>query len=576
MVELEQLKGIVTRYLELHPRDASRIELLGEMLQKADDSNQVCLRSCRVGHVTASALVICPESNRILLVNKPAWKRHLQPGGHLLEEDDSPLSAAQRHLKWRLGDAFVDMLEYVQFDYDSLIPIDIDSHSVPASGADGEPRHKHFDFRYVFFIEDEDMLSQDTDFFRKHQPKWFDLQYLQALNSFNFVIPRIQQIGAQHVRRRRFFGDVIANCKGMEVSTIPVVHVIPDVPDYLRSLRQCTNVLGVLAKPKSIDDSTRSMLEDEGFSISVFTRNSAEQFDYLDEQIANSPGAVVLLDIGGCFSKQIEPLAKKHGNKLIGVVEDTENGLQKYLDASPWPVPVFSAARSPLKEHEDFLIGQSIVFSTDALLRDCGSLLQYANCSVIGYGKVGSSIAHHLIMRGISPNVFEEDPQRQLMAYNRNCQVQSWKRLLNCSDVLFSATGNQALELSDFRQLKNGCFVTSVTSSDDEFDFSFLRSEYQEEAVTENVVRLTGEHNYFHLLNDGNAPNFLHGAVVGDFIHLVRAEMLTCVSEIVELVADKGINGAAQSQPLSLSDFHRDRILKCWLRTFTDRRWPET
>ncbi|WP_419620391.1 hypothetical protein, partial [Thiolapillus sp.] len=94
------------------------------------------------------------------------------------------------------------------------------------------------------------------------------------------------------------------------------------------------------------------------------------------------------------------------------------------------PTPVFSAARSPLKDNEDFLIGQSIVFSTDALLRECGSLLQYSSCSVLGYGKVGSSIAHHLLMRGIKPCVYEVDPQLQLKAYNQNCDVLPWHRLL--------------------------------------------------------------------------------------------------------------------------------------------------
>ena len=51
------------------------------------------------------------------------------------------------------------------------------------------------------------------------------------------------------------------------------------------------------------------------------------------------------------------------------MVEDTENGLRRYLGAWKPPCPVFSVARSPLKDPEDYLVGQSVVFSAEALLR---------------------------------------------------------------------------------------------------------------------------------------------------------------------------------------------------------------
>jgi hypothetical protein len=47
----------------------------------------------------------------------------------------------------------------------------------------------------------------------------------------------------------------------------------------------------------------------------------------------------------------------------------TENGLHRYLCHEKPPCPVFSVARSPLKDSEDYLVGQSVVFSAEALLR---------------------------------------------------------------------------------------------------------------------------------------------------------------------------------------------------------------
>ncbi len=37
--------------------------------------------------------------------------------------------------------------------------------------------------------------------------------------------------------------------------------------------------------------------------------------------------------------------------------------------------------------------------------------------------------------------------------------------------------------------------------------------------------------NFFFLANNGNAVNFLHNAIMGNFIHLVRSEMILASSE---------------------------------------------
>ena len=75
--------------------------------------------------------------------------------------------------------------------------------------------------------------------------------------------------------------------------------------------------------------------------------------------------------------------------KLIGVVEDTENGHKRYEQIAFPPCPVLSVARSPLKEPEDFLVGHAIVFSAEALIRQSGVVMVNKRALVIGYGKIG-------------------------------------------------------------------------------------------------------------------------------------------------------------------------------------------
>jgi len=289
-------------------------------------------------------------------------------------------------------------------------------------------------------------------------------------------------------------------------------------------------------------------------------RTDVELKTKLDAILDAFPGRFLLFDIGGYFAPIANALAEKYKGRLLGILEDTENGHLKYLAASPLVVPVLSVARSPLKENEDFLVGQSVVFSADAILRNCGKLIQYMPCGVLGYGKIGRSIAHHLLLRGIKPVVYDNNPIRRIHAANHLCETPERDALLSRMGVLFSATGSQALKLADFQSLKAGCFVFSVTSSDDEFDTSFLHGNYVADPVAPNVYRYSSSNHHFYLVNKGNAVNFLHKAVLGPFIHLVRAEMIYGAACLLRREIGNGLSELRCDQ--------RKLVADDWAKTF--------
>ena len=78
----------------------------------------------------------------------------------------------------------------------------------------------------------------------------------------------------------------------------------------------------------------------------------------------------------------------------------------------------------------------------------------------------------------------------------------------------------------DFGTLRNGAYIATVTSSEDELDLAGLTGVYIRTTVGEHVTRYQTTGSYFYLLNGGNAVNFLHGTSVGPFIFLVQAEIL--------------------------------------------------
>jgi adenosylhomocysteinase len=181
----------------------------------------------------------------------------------------------------------------------------------------------------------------------------------------------------------------------------------------------------------------------------------------------------VLLDIGGYFARTAGRVRESFGARFRGVVEDTENGLQKYLGARDLRYPVLQVARSPLKDNEDYMVGRAIAFSAESLLRNLSILVNGRRVGAIGYGKIGRSVAEAFRLNQGVVSVFDNDHVRLTHAYSRGFGVLPKQQLLRERDILCLATGNKSLSSTDFKHLKNGAFLFSVTSSDDEMAAGF-------------------------------------------------------------------------------------------------------
>jgi adenosylhomocysteinase len=344
--------------------------------------------------------------------------------------------------------------------------------------------------------------------------------------------------------------------------SVLITHVLRERPSFIRAVDRVTAVAAVLPKPKSAD---REAVRAVGLSYSVDSL-SREQFAdpgsavaYLEQRAAGQP--VVLLDVGGYFAGVLTEICGRFSGRILGVVEDTENGFRRYLELGKPPCPVYSVARSPLKQPEDHLVGQSIVFSAEALIRGRGDILPGRAATVIGFGKLGSSIARTLHAKGVRVTVFDADPVRATQALAHGFHVvPSLPVALAAAGIVMCATGNLALRRDDFRSLANGAYLVSVTSSEDEVELCALAEVYEQTQVAEHVTRYHTVGHYFYVLAGGNAVNFLHGACVGAFIFLVQAEILAAASRLTVGDTEPGYH--------EVPDAERRRIAEVWLAHF--------
>ncbi|MFD9943184.1 adenosylhomocysteinase [Nonomuraea sp. NPDC059023] len=326
-------------------------------------------------------------------------------------------------------------------------------------------------------------------------------------------------------------------------ASLVITHLLAERPAFLHGVARLSDVVAILPKPRSINEAALREV------------SSAMQVDELDRQTFSNPEHVlayvesraagrdlVLLDVGGYFAPALGQLHMQFSGRLIGVVEDTENGHQRYAQLDKPPCPIFSVARSPLKDPEDYLVGQSVVFSTEALVRSRDDILNGRPACVIGYGKLGRSIAAMLHAKHVGVTVYDLDPVRRVQAVSQGYRTTATlTEALAGAGIVVCATGNMALREEDFGRVANGAYIASVTSSDDELELSALSGLYTRAAAEPHVTKYSRTGHYFYVLADGNAVNFLHGASVGAFILLVQAEILAALALLASSDHDPGM-----------------------------------
>ncbi|MFD6421665.1 adenosylhomocysteinase [Streptomyces sp. NPDC060198] len=327
-------------------------------------------------------------------------------------------------------------------------------------------------------------------------------------------------------------------------SSLLITHLLPERPAFVRAVGAVSELLTVLPKPKSINADARREVE-QSFHVDELTRELFTDPDsalsYLESRAAGA--RLVLLDVGGYFAPVLDDLCARYSGTILGVVEDTENGHKRYAEVPKLPCPVVSVARSPLKDPEDFLVGQSVVFSAEALLRERGDILHGRSALVIGFGKLGSSIARLLHAKGVHVTVYDIDPVRRAQALSQGFGVaRDRDAAIHAAGLVLCATGSLSLRGEDFPTLRNGAYVATVTSSEDELELSSLPEGYRRSHVGDHVTRYETSGHYFYLLNGGEAVNFLHGASVGPFIFLVQGEIIAATRAIARAELPPGMH----------------------------------
>ena len=138
------MNGIRDLLREHAAADAREEGFRAEMLALCD-SEGACSRHHYVpGHFTASAFVVSPDGDEVLMIHHSKLQRWLQPGGHFEDGDPDAIAAALREVVEETGVADVEILDGL---------FDVDVHEIPARPGK-EPAHRHYDLRVLLRARD--------------------------------------------------------------------------------------------------------------------------------------------------------------------------------------------------------------------------------------------------------------------------------------------------------------------------------------------------------------------------------------------------------------------------------------
>jgi 8-oxo-dGTP pyrophosphatase MutT (NUDIX family) len=150
----------------------SRHALLRRQIASGDDIHS---RRTFPGHITTSAFILDRGGQKILLIHHRSLGRWLQPGGHYEPPDDLAGSA----LREAVEETGMQGLVIDPWHQASGLPVDIDSHRIPARPARDEPEHWHHDIRYVVRAQEGSAIRPDLS--EVQGAEWRELSSLEGI-----------------------------------------------------------------------------------------------------------------------------------------------------------------------------------------------------------------------------------------------------------------------------------------------------------------------------------------------------------------------------------------------------------
>lgn len=343
-----------------------------------------------------------------------------------------------------------------------------------------------------------------------------------------------------------------------DAGLVLIQHLRHDTLSFAKLLLDRFAYVRIIAIPYSIDPSAVRSAEVLGFDVAYPTLADipATLFDRLE----TSTGDVVVQDVGGHLA---DLLKRCFPRRLIGVVEETKQGLWRYAALSRVAVPIVQIADSQLKQIEARYVGAAVACSLIEQLRALSVSFIGRRVGVLGYGDIGSATARVLRGLGAIVAVTDSSATKQILAESDGFAVLSLKGLLRSSVALVACTGRRSIGAGTLDHSGASIILASGSSRQieyeevlDEFDFAFELPAGMRATRVLRSRRASGA----LLLNEGFPINFVGESLPGSIIDLVFAQLSVGLVRVGESNMTPGLYG--------LGGDDLETVAKAWLEAY--------
>ncbi len=182
----ESLLKIIDEYLQMFPGEKGRQKQLKDFLSSHEEEQFIDWNNFD-GHIVASGFVYSIKEKKFLVLYHKDLKMYLYPGGHIDKSDSSILAAAEREVKEETG---LHSLNLFQISENKMVPIDINIHYTKYNERLNLPSHAHFDFRYLFTINEITDVHIDQE--ESSDYKWITMSELKNDSNYGTIAEKIK------------------------------------------------------------------------------------------------------------------------------------------------------------------------------------------------------------------------------------------------------------------------------------------------------------------------------------------------------------------------------------------------
>lgn len=257
------------------------------------------------------------------------------------------------------------------------------------------------------------------------------------------------------------------------------------------------------------------------------------------EALSNNPDIVI-----DC-SFMLGEVAVKHGllNEETLLIEDTKTGENRILELEKEceiTFPYLILDNSIYKRAYENARG--IGYSVVASLMSMGFFLPNYKLTVVGFGYVGSGLAHYARTLGADVTVVDIDPYKRKIAAKNGYTVRSLQVALESTDILITATGKEQVVTKKDLQDLNRRIILANAGGEEEWNRKNMFGGSSGEQIHERIFRFKVGSAEVWEVGGGNSINLVSQISITEYLDITFSYLVFILGEVDSINFQNGKN----------------------------------